>query len=118
MRCESRQREHSTSNTQHPTFDGGRRGVGRWMLNVERWMLGCLFPLALQACASPPSLLPLLRVADKAIAQESQLLDADAARSTAWLDEQRATLAAAFEADLREQTTLDPEWVLTATQAY
>lgn len=72
----------------------------------------------LGACASPPSLLPLLRVANRAIAQESQLLNADGDRAAAWLDDQRATLAAAFEADLREQANLDPQWVLTATQAY
>ena len=88
------------------------------MLNVERWTLILLPLVALQACASPPSLLPLLRIADKAIAQETTLLDTDAARATAWLNQQRDDLTDAYKADLAERNTLDPDWVLSATATY
>ena len=91
---------------------------------VKKYSLALLAPrrfillLALSGCASPPSVVPLLRVAQSAMESEKSLLAADLARQRAWLDAQRASLDAAFDADLRQRQELDPAWVREGTRVY
>lgn len=78
-------------------------------------LLACLFA---PGCASPPSVSPLLRVADRALADESRLVADDAARQAAWVEQQRRSLGDAFALDLKGRETLDPRWVMTGAEAY
>jgi hypothetical protein len=80
------------------------------------WLL--IAGAGLTGCASPPSVIPLIQVANQAIAQERQLLDVDAKRMSQSLQEQRDSLASAFEADLRAQQTLSAAWVTEGVQVY
>jgi len=74
--------------------------------------------LFLSACASPPSVVPLLRVADGAIDDERRLIESDAARQVQWVEQQRRSLADAYAADLHQRRVIDAQWVLTGTEAY
>jgi len=62
-------------------------------------------------CASPPSVVPLLTVVDKALAAEGNALETDAERREAWFEQSRRALADAFEADLAAQSELERQWV-------
>ncbi len=74
--------------------------------------------LALTAgCSNPDSVDSLLHVVDQVLADEQRLLNEDAERQTAWLDQQRQTLAAAFDADMRDRD-LTIDWVRRHTAAY
>lgn len=73
--------------------------------------------LMLVACSSP-SVLPLLRVTQQAITTEISLLDAEKSRDQSILAERQRSLAAAFDADLRQQQALDADWVREATTGY
>lgn len=79
----------------------------------------CLL-LPLCACASPPSVVPLLRVAERAIGDEQRLLGEDAIRGSHWFEQQRRVLDDAYAADLRgrPERASDPEWVLAGTEVY
>jgi hypothetical protein len=122
MKCEHNERQ-SSDNRQGARSARGRQARSRYSPG-ESWRSwrfggGLLFgAMALLGCASPPSVLPLIRIADRALAEESQNLDADGRRIAAWLDQQRQSLADALEADVRAQAGLDAEWVMTGTQAY
>lgn len=78
-----------------------------------------LFPLVmlLSACTSP-SILPLLRATRQAVESEITYLDAERQRDDAVLTERQRALAAAFDADMTRQQTLDPQWVREAVNAY
>ncbi|MFA7235877.1 MAG: hypothetical protein WC058_03345 [Phycisphaeraceae bacterium] len=65
----------------------------------------------LTGCASPPAVSPLMRVVTQALQQEQAMLATDQQRTAAWMDQQRAMLKAAFDADMNEQQTLDKAWV-------
>lgn len=65
----------------------------------------------LTGCASPPAASPLMRVVTQALQQEQAMLQTDQQRTTAWMDQQRAMLKAAFDADMNERQTLDKAWV-------
>jgi len=80
--------------------------------------LAVLTTIFLGGCASPPSVAPLLEQAERVLRDERRLLATDAARSEAWFDQQRAALAAAFEADLADRDALTAEWVRTGVTAY
>lgn len=70
-------------------------------------------------CASPPSVAPLLGVAESAIAEERRHLTDDDARRAAWIGHQRSALAAAFTLDLAERgEAIDPAWVGEGVSAY
>lgn len=69
-------------------------------------------------CTSPPSAAPLLRLVAQALDDEAAQLAADALIRQRHAQETRATLAAAYEADLTHQPALNPQWVLDATRAY
>ncbi|MEX0775198.1 MAG: hypothetical protein WD042_05730 [Phycisphaeraceae bacterium] len=77
-----------------------------------------LLALLVPGCTTPPSIAPLLRVVDQALADEAAHLDADAARDAAAMQQSRAMLADAYEADLKQTADLSPQWVLDATDAY
>lgn len=65
----------------------------------------------LTGCASPPAVSPLMRVVTQALQQEQAMLQTDQQRTTAGMDQQRAMLKAAFDADMNERQTLDKAWV-------
>ena len=69
-------------------------------------------------CTSPPSVTPLLRVAEKAMLDEASRIDEDAHRDAAQIDQTRQTLASAFDADLAQVKTLDAQWVKDAAEGY
>ncbi len=73
---------------------------------------------ALNSCGSPPSVVPLLRIADRAMQDEAGRLDEDLQRDINQLDQSRRMLQAAFEADLAQVQQLTAEWVLEATDVY
>jgi len=62
-------------------------------------------------CASPPAVGPLLRVVDRALADSHDQLEGDRQRAAQWVDQQRATLTDAFDADLASRDELSVEWV-------
>ncbi len=74
--------------------------------------------LTLAGCGSPPSVTPLLRVAQSTLLRESQQLEQDQ-RMLAGVERQTlAALEQAFEADVRQAPTLEARWVLEAARAY
>ncbi|MBI1373903.1 MAG: hypothetical protein GC159_14365 [Phycisphaera sp.] len=87
---------------------------------VRAALLATVIAAGLGACASPPSIEPLLRSAENAMRDEQRLLDDDRVRHGQWFDQQRATLEAAYAADLaaRPATELDRAWVRDGTAVY
>ena len=84
---------------------------------------GTLLPGVLLSggCASPPSVAPLLRVSQQAMLAEVEHLNVDATRDAEQMKQSRASLDAAFDADLqqREQAGgLDAQWVRDAMEVY
>ncbi len=73
--------------------------------------------MLLSACTSP-SILPLLRATRQAVESEITYLDAERQRDDAVLTERQRALAAAFDADMTRQQTLDPQWVREAVNVY
>ncbi len=88
---------------------GRREAIGAALIVVSGAMLG--------GCRTPASVGPLLDVVDRVLADEQRLLTEDGQRQNAWFDQQRQTLAAAFEADLVDRE-LTVDWVQTHTIAY
>jgi hypothetical protein len=74
--------------------------------------------LSLTACATPPSVAPLLRAGGAAAEEEARLLEADQARDREFLSQARAALTEGFEADLRAQPQLDAAWVMGSVEVY
>jgi hypothetical protein len=100
------------------TVESRAQKVGVVAIPSRRWMMAAALPLLLASCTSPPSVAPLLRSAEQALTQEARLLQDDAARDAQQLAQTQATLAEAFEADLRECPQLTAPWVLEATDVY
>jgi len=70
-------------------------------------------------CGSPPSVIPVLRVVERVLADEAQhIVEADALRDRHSLDQARRSLSDAYRADLAETETLSPHWVQQATDVY
>lgn len=86
--------------------DPVRRGIVKTGLCI-----GALASAWVGGCASPPAVGPLLRVVERAIADESDRLDVDRQRGQAWVDQQREALTDGFEADLSAQASLSADWV-------
>ena len=72
-------------------------------------------------CESPPSVSPLLRASSMAVADEILHLQTDIARDREQLAQTRASLDAAFDADLEQaesNNTLNGEWIREAMVVY
>jgi len=87
-----------------------RRGIDYAMMIVLILLLG--------GCQTPPAVMPLLTVAQRAVADEMRQVESDAAREANHFDQTRAALKSAFEADLEAQEMLSPQWVNDATSVY
>lgn len=74
--------------------------------------------LALSACTTPPSVSPLLRLAQRAMHAEADRILADTERDAERFERVRASLSAAFDADLRQRGELDAAWVRDAAEVY
>lgn len=74
--------------------------------------------LGLGGCASPPSVVPLMAVAQKAIQQEAGQLAGDGQREQASIAQSQAALKAGYQADLKAQTKLTADWVQQETAGY
>lgn len=81
---------------------------------------GCLlvWMVAAGGCSAPPSIVPLMRAAERVMVEERRAIGEDGARRAVWLEERRESLAAGFEADLTERERLDVAWVLEGVGAY
>lgn len=94
------------------------------MKNANAWRRSCtmmfiaVFAVTLLGCATPPSVGPLLDVADRALRDESAMLEHDIAQQRDHLAETRQHLAAAFDRDLAETNELDRQWVREAVMVY
>ena len=69
-------------------------------------------------CTTPPAAPRLLAVVDGVLEQEGVLVREEESRDAEMLAQARAGLEAGFEADLRSQTQLQAEWVLSASRVY
>ena len=90
----------------------------RWTVNATGWLAITAIMIGLGGCASPPAVGPLMRVVQKALRQEQAMVQTDQQRTTAAMDQRRATLKAAFDADMNEQTALDKQWVDEQVSVY
>lgn len=90
------------------TVDVNRLFVRAVLLAVI-WMAGC---------TSPPSVAPLLRVTERALAEESARLAEDAQRDRVYARQVLGSLEDAYRRDLEQVGELTPEWVLEATGVY
>lgn len=84
---------------------------------------GCLLTLILLAsltggCASPPSVVPLLRVTEHALINEAARLNNDAARDSAHIRQTLRSLQDAYDQDLSQTNELTAGWVREATGVY
>jgi len=73
---------------------------------------------AMTGCGSPPSVVPLLEVSERAMRAEARHLAVDGEREAQWIEQTRQSLADAYEQDLAAQSELSAEWVRDATTAY
>ena len=64
------------------------------------------------------ALAPLLRVAERALIEESERLEADARRDAEQMRGDLATLEDGFNRDLEQAEALTPQWVREATSVY
>lgn len=74
--------------------------------------------LAVGGCATPPSVAPLLHVAQRAVREEATWQEADLVRDLEQVEADRRMLATAFEKDLQARETLDTAWVRDAVVVY
>lgn len=79
---------------------------------------GSLLLFVVVGCTTSPSVTPLLRLSHDAVTAEAARLREDVAQQRAGFDQTRNALADAYEADLRNRTALDADWVLEATTVY
>lgn len=82
------------------------------------WVAVLLAGMSIGGCASPPSVVLLLRSVERVLDEEQRLVREDAARQVQQIQQTLMALQQAFEQDLRAQSTLTPEWVLEATAVY
>jgi hypothetical protein len=110
-----------------------RCGVRRWsrrVAGVPRVRRGSLVGLAVAVlgtvaalaavggCTSPPSVAPLLRVAEAAMVAEAERLAADVARDRAHVEQTRRSLSDAFDLDLEARGELSVAWVRDGVAVY
>ncbi len=88
------------------------------MFRVLSFVVLVALALILSACASPPSVTPLLTVVNQALADEVAALVVDGQRDGARVNELRDNLADAFARDLQETPELSPRWVTEASEGY
>jgi len=69
-------------------------------------------------CTTPPSVEPLLALADRALRQEAAHLADDMERDRARLEQTRRALADAFDRDLEQADPLTGDWVREALRVY
>lgn len=74
--------------------------------------------LILIGCGSPPSVVPLLRLANMTMQVETEHLNEDAQRQAEHFEQARQTLQRAFEADLETTEDLTTTWIREATDVY
>ena len=74
--------------------------------------------LGASGCTSPPSVTPLLQVAERAILEESQRVSLDVERDKAYTRQTLSSLEDAYNRDLSEAEALTPAWVREATHVY
>jgi len=79
-------------------------------------LLACVFQCV--GCASPPSVVPLLRVSEKALMREAAQQAIDADRDAEHIRQIRLSLEQAYNLDLDQTQDLTSKWVRDATQAY
>lgn len=81
-------------------------------------VVGVVVMVGLVGCASPAGVEGLLRTAEGVLAEERQAIEVDAERASQSMEERRAGLEAAFEADVEQREELDEAWVLRGVRAY
>ena len=82
-------------------------------------VLGVLLAVLLvSACASPPSVVPLLRVSASAVDAERARLATDLTRLAQSYDQRRQLLKSGFEADVNARPSMDAKWVTRGVTAY
>lgn len=69
-------------------------------------------------CGSPPSVVPLLRIANKTMQIEAAHLKEDAQRQSKQIEQARQALQRAFETDLETTEDLSAAWIREATDVY
>ena len=74
--------------------------------------------MAMSACTAPPSVAPLLRVAEKAMTDEAARIEGDTSRDAAQAEQVRASLSAGFDADLAANKKPTAEWIKDAAEGY
>lgn len=74
--------------------------------------------LLMVGCSAPPSVVPLLRVTERALAEESGRLAQDAQRDRVYTRQVLRSLEDAYRRDLEQVGELTPAWVLEATTVY
>ncbi len=77
-----------------------------------------MLAVLLTGCATPPSVAPLLRVTERALAEESGRLARDVQRDRAYTRQVLGSLEDAYRRDLEQVDGLTPQWVLEATAVY
>ena len=93
-----------------------RRGGARCRLVFGVAMVVCAAMLS--GCAAPPSVGPLLALADRAMREEASRQEEDLARDLEHVSHVRRSLAAAFEKDLVQTDALTADWVRDAVDVY
>lgn len=79
--------------------------------------LGFILPGA--GCGSPPSVVPVLEVVQRALLDEAQrVAEADAAHDRLYLQQARRQIWDGFRADLNTTDTLTPGWIEDATVGF
>ncbi|MBI1335826.1 MAG: hypothetical protein GC164_02560 [Phycisphaera sp.] len=81
-------------------------------------MSALILSVVCTGCAAPPSVTPLMRMVQQSLEQEAGYLEHDTQLQSQHTALVLDTLESAFEKDLRERGSLDPQWVLDATRAY
>lgn len=82
-----------------------------------RWLV-LTATMAVCGCASPPGVEGLLRTAEQVLADERALVETDAERTRQATTQHRASLEAAWEADLEQRESLDVDWLKRGVRVY
>lgn len=91
----------------------------RTVYKPRLWSLAALAAcVSVAGCTSPPSVAPLLRVTEQALAEESQRLVQDAERDGGYVRQSLRMLEDAYARDLEQTQDLDPGWVRESTAVY
>ncbi len=95
-----------------------RCGTRRRRNETRRCVGVVALTLSLTGCGTPPAVTPLLRVAERAMADELAHVEADRRRDAARLEASRDALRRAFDADLETVEALTADWVRDAVGVY